>query len=302
MSSLLRVLAAALVLTAALSAPAIAGPSSSAPCAFEQHVPIGYTFEPAHPCPRQDVKLWVVGCRECVTLLGIERIDSVTVRVHSTAPQVCPLLPPCAAESLDVSLGRFSLGDHQVRVEVDAEIQLTGGGSCSLTQQDSIGFHVSTECLPETNLPYVEHVRIGPTAPCDGCQPESTCAFHPIPVALSGTFPNDCLFLKEVRVVNLLATPPELPLPGPPIVTLVVARNAFECLPRGCIEYPVPWSAQVELPGLPPGGYSLPLQVERVVVQCDGSTTPDGFWASTVPFSVVNDSCAAPRERCFVAS
>src|SRR5436309_3214504 len=295
MRSLLRFLAPALVLGAGFMAPGPARPAASAPCTFEQHIPVGYTFEPRVPCPRQDVTLWVGGCRECVTLLGIERIDSVTVRVRCSAPPACPPIFSCTAESLGVSLGRFSLGQHQVRIEVEAEIQLADGDSCSVTQRDSVEFSVVTECPPETNLPYVESVRIGPTAPCAGCQPESTCAGHPIPVALSGHFPNDCLYLREVRVQDLQLTP----VPHPPIVTLVVGKDA--CLPRGCIEYPVPWSAKVELPGLPPGGYSLPLRVERVDVQCD-TITQVGFWASTVPFSVVLDSCAAPRESCFIAS
>src|SRR5262249_51020083 len=148
--------------------------------------------------------------------------------------------------------------------------------------------------------PYVETIKIGPTAPCEGCSPNAICADRPIPVTLSGYLTNDCLSIREVLVQDLRFGPGPGPATAPAAVILRGGRGV--CRSRGCIEYPIPWSETVEIRGLPPGPYQLPVRVEQLAVACDGSTTPDGFWTSSEPFSVT-DSCAAPPpESCFVSS
>ncbi|HEY2955415.1 MAG TPA: FlgD immunoglobulin-like domain containing protein [Candidatus Eisenbacteria bacterium] len=295
MRSVSRFFAPMLSLGLAISAPALVPPAASAPCTTAHPAPVGFTFEPWHPCPTQDLRLWVAGCRECVTLRGIERIDSATVRVTCAAPEVCPVFLTCTAESLAVNLGRFALGDHQLRVEIVATIRLASGDSCTATEQREIGFSVGPDCPPNANLPYVSSIKIGPTPPCSGCSPNAICAGVPIPVAFSGNLTGDCLHIRQVRVVDRRRTP----LPGPVGVLVEVGRDS--CQVRECIQYPIPWSAQIEIPGLPPGQYALPVYVQELSEHCDGSTTPRGFWSSLEPFSVT-DSCAAPAESCFVAS
>ena len=289
-----RLLTSALAAGLALSAVGFGSPAASAPCPPGLGVLVGFNFEPHQPCPTQELKLWVGGCRECVTLHSIERIDSASVRVRCSAAEVCAP-ESCTAESLSVDLGRFPLGDHSVDVEILAQIGLANGDSCTSIEHRSLGFQVVQDCPPPTNMPYLSSIKIGPTPPCSGCSPGAICANVPIPVTLTGNLPSDCLYIKDVQVHYVRDT---RQLPGPAIVNVIVGRDV--CQIRQCIEYPIPWSRTVEMFGLPPGSYELPVRLEQVAVRCDGSTTSEGFWSTTEPFSVT-DSCATPVDSCFVS-
>ena len=143
--------------------------------------------------------------------------------------------------------------------------------------------------LPDPSLPFVDEVQIGPPPP------DSICARLPITVRLKGTLPNNCFYLKEVQVLDLQATP----LPRPAIVRVVVGTNT--CLERPCLQVLVPWSATVRIPGLPPGDAELPLQVQMVTVDCQGTVVSGDLFSARVPFHVGGPCPPPPAEGCFIA-
>src|SRR5438093_395382 len=100
---IMRHFAVLALLALALAAPARA----QSPCTFDREFwPMFWQLEPARPCPGQPVRLTVFTNRNCNHLLGLERIDSLGVRVRVDEPEVCVAQP--APESLSVELGPFA--------------------------------------------------------------------------------------------------------------------------------------------------------------------------------------------------
>ncbi len=141
--------------------------------------------------------------------------------------------------------------------------------------------------LPDPPLPYVDAVQIGPPAP------DTICARLPIVVTLRGTFPDPCHVLKEVQVFDRIMAP----FPHPPTVRIVVTEDV--CPQHGCATVMTPWSASVTIPGLPPGGWQLPLEVLKLSRDCSGIEVPGELLSAQVPF-YVSEPCP-PAKSCFVA-
>src|SRR5262245_30655098 len=143
-------------------------------------------------------------------------------------------------------------------------------------------------------LPWLDHVQIGPGAPCDGC-PARVCPGDSIDVFLSGSFPNWC---RQLLGVSVLPNPVATPLPQPPIVRITYGSRA-DC--GVCGQTVAPWSAHVRLPAQPPqGGLTqfVPVEAEELDL-CSPDSAATFLGRIGAPFYVAADcstaeACANP--------
>jgi len=136
----------------------------------------------------------------------------------------------------------------------------------------------STPGLPN----YVSRVAIGPG------YPDSICPGQPIAVKLAGTFPA-CFRVKEVQVIDLYASPFE----RPPIVRVVAVRDL--CAP--CPALIAPWLATTTIPGLLPGAWTLPLEVQLLDRDCNGVEHQVEITSGSAPFAVAL-TCVPGTGKC----
>jgi hypothetical protein len=135
---------------------------------------------------------------------------------------------------------------------------------------------------------YVTGVTIGPAPP------DSICPNQPIQVRLSGAFQDPCYSVKDVQVIDLFVGP----LPRPAIVRVRVVHDACR---QACPALLTPWYALIRIPGVPPGNWSLPLQVQVLERDCAGIETPGDISSGEAPFVVALD-CVPSTSDCLLWS
>lgn len=195
-----------------------------------------------------------------------------------------PPEPPVAS----LPLGFLATGSYHVNI--DLTVQGMNAVWPPIFDQHGVGafdFFVRSPCETTSQpLPFVDFIRIvGPDSL------SSPCAGLPFSVLIGGTFPDDCISLNRVELLDMWMGPGS-PQPRPPIVRVIVDdRN---CLLPPCREGPFPWSTSVSLPPLPMGQYGLVVQLVRQIV-CADSTRPDSMASTSVPFVV------QPAESCGVS-
>lgn len=243
---------------------------------------------PFRPCPESMTTIEMVGhfqngCGRLVSAANDNGRLSVVLAPSPTPPTVCNEMP--ARWQAFLPLGFLQTGSHHV------EIRFTVLGDYAswppTSDQSYLGtfdFNVTAPCDTQPELlPYVTSIQVGPDS-------SAICAGAPIPVSISGSFPNDCYSLRRVEVFDLTMGP----MPGVPTVRLTVDDGG--CLGRVCLPGPVPWSTTVNLPPLPPGDHGL--RVELAQVSCSDSFPPGNLYATSVPFRVGSDSCGTVPTAC----
>ena len=251
--------------------------AAAAPCDFDHRIAYGTSFQPEHPCDGQPVTLVVHACAECNHLIAGWLDGAIHLRFLSR--QVCPRIP-CQPESLVIPLGKLAAGAHRFLVDVSARVLIAGTDSafCEVSQLDTLEFRVGT-CPPPSELPFVTRVQIGAPIPCPG---------DSFPVLVSGVFPNQCY---DLRGFGLSPAQPMHPLPGPPVLRLLVAVAPGA---EACLGPPQPFHASMRLPGLPSGPYHL--IVEEAWTAWDDTTQVDSLFTATFPFEVAVDcTTSGPR-------
>ncbi len=273
-------------LALAVAAP---GAPSATPCPPGLSAPVGWDLFPMPPCEGRETRLLFHSCQECTDILSAELLSSGGVRVQTRGPEVCPRLA-CTPDTAVVSLGLLAAGYHSLVIEVVGEIVFPDSSVCTVVRHDTLTFFVSPDCIPLPGpLPYVDAICIG--AP-DRCDPATrvACPDAPIPVFFAGHFPSDCFTLERVELVlsrSVLG----------PFIRIVVDDNA--CLGRPCIEVPVPWSAQVNLPPALPGAHQVPVVLEQVSCADSDTTPPHHRWTQLVPYTVA-ERCSIPVFHCLL--
>jgi hypothetical protein len=264
----------------------------AAPCTPDRPIPYWWHLRPERPCAGDSVTVVFGSCRDCVEILGYTWPASGPLRLDLRVRDVCPLTLVCRPDTLEIPLGAFAAGRHQLSYEVRAGVVYGDVGLCYVTRRDSLGFAVGCP-EPPGPLPFVSTVRIGPPPPCADCRPQ-ICPGEPIPLLVAGTLPSTCY---QFRGLQLLPSPLMGPWPAPPVVRMVVAEN--DCMGWPCLDVVTPWEAKTLLPALPPGSYGLMMQLD-VVSMCDSNKVSATYHA-TQSFAV-RDSCpGTPVEPCVMA-
>ena len=255
------------------------------PCDPNGAIPYGWHLRPAAPEAGDSVTVVFTSCRDCVELLGFEMPASGPARLDLRMRIVCPLTLICRPDSLEVPLGRHAAGRYQLSYLVHADVVLADSGLCTVERPDSLQFTVGGPVPPvPLPLPYTTEIRIGPPPLCTACPPR-ICPGAPIPFHVAGAFPDGCF---HFRGLELLPSPLASPRPEPPIVRLDVDdRNCGVCT----MDVP-PWSADTALAGLPPGTYTLMLQM-MVRSACDSAHADTTIYRESRSFTV-QDSCFEP--------
>ena len=254
------------------------------PCAPDRSIPYGWHLRPASPCGNDSVTVVFTSCRPCVEILGHEWPDhSLPLRLDLRMRHVC-LLDVCLPDSLEVPLGRFAVGRHQLNYRVRAGVVVGDSDFCYVERPESLRFLVGCPEPPPSPLPFTSLIQIGPPPPCADCPPR-ICPGEPIPFSIAGSFPSGCY---QFRGLELLPSPITAPGPQPPVVRIHIDRRV--CAP--CTLNVPPWSADTVLAGLPRGTYGLMLQMV-VTSYCD-SLAPDSTTYHANRTFTVKDSCLAP--------
>ncbi|MEO6461785.1 MAG: hypothetical protein ABIP29_01800, partial [Candidatus Eisenbacteria bacterium] len=200
---------------------------------------------PAVSCDGQDVRLLFTVCECKVDLVaaGFDRVGPIVVRLRVQPDIVCAT---CHPDTHAVDVGRLRAGSHEFTVRVDIEYVTPPDSSWPTSPVFGVAvFQVAPACATPTGIPYLDHVIIGNHPRCPEC-PSRVCPGDSIDVHLSGTFPDDCTTLAGVELISSRSASP---LPWPPTVRVTYGINS--CLGRPCSLVPVPWRAQVRMPGLP---------------------------------------------------
>ena len=272
------------------------GTGGGTPCDPLPNLQIHPIIRPAAPCIEDEVSLVLFTCEPCTELLGVQKKADGSIGVMvQVKPSACRTLAPCVPDSIVVDLGRFEAGEQRQRISYDVRV-VEDSLVCTATAPDEVQWFVSERCPapPPNQLPYLDHVIIGDNLTA-GVLP-MVCPNDSFPVRLVGRFPNDCLSLAGVELIQY---PTFGIAPAPPIVRIKYLRN--DCAARPCLEVETPWSATVMLPGLPTGGYDLPLEAYRVSDFCVEPPDSTLLGRITRRFEVV-DQCSTNTLDCLDAS
>ncbi len=275
---ILTVFAALLLLL--LIAPHAHGQTTNGPVQSVTYVgPVLCASCPAPPCAGHTFGVVASGTfpSSCWAVLGIELVPSmvtvigpptVRIRVGVVAPVCATVLTPWTASAL---LPPLPPGGYALPVEYVIARDSLHGGDSTVVQT----FPLTVSDCPPQPLPYVQGIAVGPP----------TCATLPIPVDVAGATTDNCTaYLRTVLV------PPPPAFAGTP-PTLRIEIGYWDCVMRPCVLDTVPFTAHLEMPALPAGSYTLPVQV-LVRSLCD-STRLIGVNDGTVPF-VVGTDCVPP--------
>jgi hypothetical protein len=273
---------------------AFVSPSRAAePCPTDQHLPIGYSILPDHPCDGDTIALRVSACAPCVQLISVTTTPRLQVTARMSTRGCMTRL--CRPQVIVAPLGRFRAGRYHFTIGVQAEVADSDSVAvCTAAYADTLGFSVAPCVGIGGGLPFVNDIMVGQhvvciTTPC----PDLACPGDSIPVLVRGTFPDDCHFLKRIEVLPKITTDI-----GPPPIRIVIDDGG--CLGRPCVLQPTLWSGKLQLPPLPPGDYVLPIQV--AVTNCSDSIPPDSLHFGRASFRVVpfgSPPCAVPPPSCF---
>ncbi len=261
---------------------------------------------PPRICPGEPIPLRIAGWfpNGCFRFRSLELLPSpivgpgpeppiVRVRVDRHDCDVCTLnVPPWSADTILAGLPPGTYG---------LTLQMVVTSLCDSLAPDSTiyyasrSFTVKDSCLvpPGGTLPFVTRVVIGPPRPCADCAPR-ICPDVSIPLVISGTTPSNCY---QFRGLQLLPSRFVGPRQEPPIVRVVVAQN--DCMGWPCDNVTRPWAAEALLPGLPSGGYELPIEL-AVVSWCDSGKVDTTYYASR-SFTVKDSCLVPPTAPCFIA-
>ena len=260
---------AAVLAALACAAPAPAQ-SVPDPCPTPRRPPVEALIVPLLPCEASDVRLAFL--HFCCTQVSLAQV-SPRIRLDVTTwPDSCANVR-CVPETLFVALGRFAAGNHAVTIDYRTE-WVEGGSACVSATSETIEFVVRKDCPPPTGIYFLERVEIGRGD-------RQACPGDSIPVRLSGALPDNCTSLERIEVIPPFVLSSVL---VPPRLRLVFEQPT--CLGRPCIIAPVPWSATVKIPPLPPGAYMLP--VEAIGLDpCPIPADTTALGANRFPFQVL---------------
>jgi hypothetical protein len=290
----IALLALALALLGLALTPKASPAQVAGPCSPDRPVPHWWYFRPEQPCEGDSVTVVFGSCRECVDLTGYSWSRVSGLVIEAGMPVECPAIDMCTFDSLEVPLGRFAAGFHQLPVLVSAAVADSDSVLCTIDHRDTLAFAVGCPPPPppppppDSLLPFVNRILIGAPPPCIECPPV-ICPFLPIPLRLAGEFPSFCYQFEKLE---LLPSPIMGPRPEPPVVRLTVSRRA--CAP--CALALEPWSADTLLPGLPWGTYDLMFQL-RLVSMCSSFMAETTYFA-TRRFTVLDSCQVTPPGPC----
>ena len=149
------------------------------PCDSSYAIPYWWQLRPERPCDGDSVTLVFGSCRDCVEILGYAWPDSGPLRLDLRVREACPLTLVCRPDTLEIPLGAFVAGRHELRYEVRAGVIRRDSGFCTVMRRDTLRFAVG--CVePPQPLPFVTRVQIGSPPPCVDCPPQ-ICPGAPIP-------------------------------------------------------------------------------------------------------------------------
>jgi hypothetical protein len=248
---------------------------------------------PPSPCPGEPVSL-VIGvphCPPCIWVANVTRVDTVVVVRIAVRLDCATVDPLCQPDSVVVRLGTFTPGLHAAWVTyVRDYLRADTLADSSVTHQPAV-FVVRDSCGVPPPPSLVDHIQVGGAIGCDSCPP-IVCNRAPIALHVDGHLPNTCWSVRKVEILPSLLT-----VIGPPTVRILLDDGG--CLERPCAMVVQPWSVDTVLPGLPPGGYRLPVQIG--VVTCSDSVDPTRMRETAAPFAVM-DTCGPPPppEYCFM--
>lgn len=220
-------------------------------------------------------------------------IVQLVYRDQSSCTGCTAILVPWAG---DVRISALPLGSYRLPVEAYVDNTCDGSDSLAFLGAAQFPFTVGEPCaVPPDSLPHIDQIVIGKGSPCASCLPIA-CWGDSIPIVLRGHFEDDCIELDTVRVAP---NPSMSPLPMPDIVQVVYRING--CLKRPCATGDFPWERSVQIEGLPPSLYGLPVEVYlRDVCTTD---LPRLIGRASIPF-MVDDTCGVPPPPypCYFAS
>jgi len=261
-------------------------------CPTDHPVPVSWHVLPAQPCDGDSTRLVFSSCGPCVDLLGARFVrngrPSLVVDARMESAQC--ILDICQRDSVSINLGQLGAGSYMFRFLVRTQYIGADSSICILAHEDSAFFQIGRCGPPPGPLPYVDDIVVGQrvvcvTYPC----PDIACPHDSIPVFIRGTFPDDCFALRRIELVPSIET-----VIGPP--TLRILIDDMACLGRPCVVGPVPWSANVLLPPLPPGNYQLRTELGKVT--CSDSF-PDSAYTALQAFHVMEQCSIPTAPTCF---
>ncbi|HTR97403.1 MAG TPA: T9SS type A sorting domain-containing protein [Candidatus Acidoferrales bacterium] len=267
--------ALALMLAAALAPAPAAGQANVPPPA------IVFAITPQGPCSSDAITLVATTpCAPCVRIVSFQATDSANAVLvaQSASPRRCSSLG-CTVDSMGARLGRLAPGHHVVSVTIDVRpaADSTGGDTSAVVQHQSIAFDVESAC-PSSPLPFVTQVQIGAPA-CANCPPV-VCANRAIPVTVSGEVVDGCWeFLGARADTNLDA---QAGLYPDVLLTFEHQLNV------PCPDIVRPFTATVQLPGLPSG----PASIDVVEIHTNDADSTTQSYRKSFAFTVP-ESCGA---------
>lgn len=268
------------VLAALLFAAPGRAQTGPAPCPTPRHPPLQAHVLPLMPCPTSEVRIGVV--YTCCTTVALAPPGAGVLTLDvTTFPDSCANVH-CLPETLFVPLGHFVTGNYTAVITYRTTWYETGGACHSVTQ-DTLRFAVGTECVPQTGIPFLQHVEIGRNG--------LACPGDSIPVRLSGALPDNCTDLLRVEVIPSPVLSNTSPIGEPPLLRLVFAQNS--CLGRPCVLNPVPWSATVKIGPLFASDWRLGVDALLLDV-CPQPPDTTRLGADSFPFTVLASCDSLP--------
>ena len=271
---MIRRVASAALLAAALLAPSLVFAQNTPPDSSDSHA-VFVRIEPPRPCPDDPVSVVAEWCHACVEFVAAGR-DSLGIffEVRKSANRVECNPYVCAHGRASVPLGLLQTGFHTVLGRVITHPVGAGEPTVRFFQ---LNFAVGAPgCGPSPSLPYVDRVRIS------GPHGDSLCAGQPILVRIGGRLPSDCHSIRRIVLYDDFERT-DFPSAAP-VVRILVDDGG--CLGRPCVIGEFPWEHGLRLPPLPVGASMAALRVEVYQASCTDSFPPDPIGAAAFPFEI----------------
>ena len=247
--------------------------------------------EPQVPCAQKPTTLVLEGifndgCGQVIDQSPPGAPIELTIKVATGPDTACTLAT--VPWRVEFPLGLLAAGNHQFTITLNViERDPAGPGLVRRTYYGTHEFFVAQTC--DWALPYVNSILITRPGPCEFGPP---CSGDSIQFLVQGVFPSNCFAFRRIQ---LLPSPIVGPIPGPPIVRIIVDDGG--CLGMPCINIPTSWSAAAKLPPLSAHDYYM--TVELAQVSCSDTYPPGQLYRAPMSFTVI-DSCA-PRPPCLLA-
>ncbi len=265
------------------------------PCERFGTQPYAWRLRPLAPCAGDSVSIVFGWCRDCVVSSSVSPPGESPLTLYFRMMPVCPATLVCTPDSVIVPLGVLATGSYALRVRVQTGIVYNDSDYCVTTRDDTLRFAITCPPPPPPvdSLPFVRNIEIGSPPPCLACS-LVVCPNQPIRLHIDGEFPSSCYRLRKVEFLPSMY---ERPFAAPSPVRLTVEHRVCGV----CATDIPPFAVDTTMAPLPPGVYSLPVQLV-VVDRCDTLVVGTSEYHTSRPFTV-RDSCGPvpPPAPCLVA-